>query len=123
MLDLYPTIADLAGLKTSPHLQGKSLAGLFDNPEKEVRPYAFSVSSSNDKFSFLIRSEKWAYIQYGEDGSGGIELFDMEHDSKQFNNLAPNPRYKATVDHFREELKRKLKDVRTNDLGITYKEK
>jgi iduronate 2-sulfatase len=123
LLDLYPTVAELAGLTPSPHIQGKSLAGLFDDPRKEVRPYAFSVSSSRDKFSFLIRSKKWAYIQYNEDGSGGSELFDMEHDSKQFNNLAFNPKYQSTVNYFREELKRKLEEVRSNDLGISYTDK
>jgi iduronate 2-sulfatase len=120
LLDLYPTVAELAGLKTSPHLQGKSLVGLLDDPQKEVRPYAFSISGWNKKFSFLIRSEKWAFTQYGEDASDGIELFDMEHDSKQFNNLAKNPRYQSTVEHFKEELARKLREIRTNDLGIRY---
>lgn len=45
----------------------------------------------------------------------------MEHDSKQFNNLANNPKYKEIVAYFQEELKRKLKEIRTNDLGISYK--
>jgi len=120
LIDLYPTVAELAGLKYSPHLQGKSLVELFDNPAKEVRPYAFTVSRWNDHFSFLIRTHKWAYIQYGEDASGGIELFDMEYDSQQFNNLAMNPYYKPVVEDFKKELQRKLTEVRQNDLGITY---
>lgn len=121
LIDLYPTVAELAGLNYSPNLQGKSLAKVIDNPELEVRPYAFSVSQRNNVFFFLIRTSKWAYIQYEEDASGGIELFDMEHDSKQFNNLANNPNYKEIVAYFQEELKRKLKEIRTNDLGISYK--
>lgn len=117
LLDLYPTVAELAGLKASPTLQGKSLVSVLDEPQQEVRPYAFSVSNWKNTFSFLIRSHKWAFIQYGEDGSGGMELFDMEHDEKQFNNLASNPRFAPTVGEFQAILKDKLNDVRTNDIS------
>jgi len=47
-------------------------------------------------------------------------LFDMEYDSKQYNNLAHNPKYKHIVNEFQEKLKIKLKEVRNNDLGIEY---
>jgi len=120
LIDLYPTIAGLAGLNTSPYLQGKNMADIFNNPEKEIRPYAFSVSSWNNKFSFLIRTPKWAYIQYGENAAGGIELFNMEYDSQQYNNLAGHPRFEKIVETFRIELKQKLAEIRTNDLGIRY---
>ena len=120
LLDLYPTIAKLAGLEVPEHIQGKDIGHLLDNPEEEVRDYAFSVTQNKGVFGFLIRSKKWAFIQYAEDGSKGMELFDMEHDEKQFNNLAYNPKYKEIVDEYRNILKEKLKEVRTNDLGIEY---
>ena len=70
-----------------------------------------------------MRTEKWSYIQYGEDASGGMELFDMETDPKQFNNLAQIPHYADIVRQMKEKLKSKLKEVRTNDLDIQYDEK
>lgn len=121
LLDLYPTVAELAGLTVPPNIQGKSLVEMLDRPQQEVRPYAFSVSKWRDTFSFLIRSHKWAFIQYGEDGSEGMELFDMEYDEKQFTNLALNPYYEPVVNQFKAMLSEKLKEVRTNDLGIDYK--
>lgn len=120
LLDLYPTVAALAGLPVSSTIQGKNLAELLDHPQQEARSYAFSVSSHRGHFSFLLRSQKWAFIQYGEHGEGGIELFDMEYDEKQFNNLACNPSYAAKVTMFKKILKEKLQEVRTNDLGLTY---
>src|SRR5690606_35681675 len=68
LLDLYPTIAELAGLEYSPHIQGKSLVNTLDDPNAFVRDMAFSVSVYRGVNAFLLRSEKWAYIQYGEDG-------------------------------------------------------
>ena len=118
LLDLYPTVAELAGLEYSPHLQGKSLVKTLDHPETRVRDMAFSVSQGGN--TFLLRTEKWAYIQYNEDASEGIELFDMENDPKQYTNLALNPEYTDVVDDFKEKLKDKLKEVRTNDLGKRY---
>lgn len=118
LLDLYPTLAELAGLKASDALQGKSLVNTLDNPTAKVREYAFSVTQGGK--SFLIRNHKWAYIQYDEDAGAGMELFDMEHDAKQYNNLAYNPHYAKVVETMKRTLQEKLKEVRTNDLDIQY---
>jgi len=118
LLDLYPTIAELAGLKNSKHLQGKSLVKTFSNPGHKVRDMAFSVSQGGK--SFLLRTEKWAYIQYDEDAKSGIELYDMEKDPKQFRNLAYTEGYADIVSNFQKKLKKKLSEVRNNDLEINY---
>jgi arylsulfatase A-like enzyme len=118
LLDLYPTVAELAGLKFSENIQGKSLVNTLDNPNHIVRDMAFSVSQGGK--SFLVRNDKWAYIQYDEDAGSGIELFDMYHDSKQYNNLAKNPLYSDVVSEMKAILKNKLKELRINDLGINY---
>jgi arylsulfatase A-like enzyme len=121
LLDLYPTITELAGLERSKYLQGKSLVKTLNNPKHEVRDMAFSVSQNGK--TFLLRNKKWAYIQYNEDASAGIELFDMVKDPKQFTNLANNPDYSKVVKDFQNKLKDKLKEVRNNDLGIDYSAK
>lgn len=120
MLDIYPTVAELAGLQPSEHLQGKSLVRTLDNPEHSVRDAVLSMHYTNGGFSYLYRTQKWAYIQYDEDAGSGMELFDMEYDPKQFNNLALHPNYQRLVQDFQEKLKMKLKEIRKNDLGIDY---
>lgn len=118
LLDLYPTLADLAGIEASKGLQGKSLVKTLNNPQVEVRDFAFSVSQGGK--SFLVRNHKWAYIQYDEDAGAGMELFDMEYDAKQYNNLAYNPAYDDVVQEMQLKLTEKLKSIRKNDLGIEY---
>ena len=49
-----------------------------------------------------------------------MELFDMEHDAKQYNNLAYNPAYEKVVEEMQMKLTEKLKSIRKNDLGIEY---
>jgi iduronate 2-sulfatase len=115
LLDLFPTIASLCGLEVPSRLQGKDISPMFDDPNHRVRETAFSVAPSSK--GFLLREDKWAYIQYAEDASGGSELFDMVSDPQQYTNLAARPDYASLVESFRTKLAAKLRAVRDNDLG------
>lgn len=112
LIDLYPTVSRLCGLDVPARLQGKDISKMLDDPEHEVRDAAFCVNGRG----FLLREDKWAYIQYGERAQRGIELFDMQKDPKQYTNLAGKPQYKPVVERFRKKLAAKLKAVRDNDL-------
>ncbi len=114
LLDLYPTVSKLCGLEPPAHLQGKDISEMLDDPRAEVRQAAFSVAPSRK--GLLLRDERWAYIQYNEDASGGMELFDMREDPQQFHNLADSPEHQSTVKRMRKALAAKLAEVRDNDL-------
>jgi len=114
LLDLFPTTASLCGLGVPERLQGKDLSPLFDDPALEVREAAFDVSPMQK--GFLLRTKKWAYIQYREDASKGIELFDMDADPHQYTNLAKKPEYANVVARFKKMMEAKLHEVRANDL-------
>lgn len=116
LIDLYPTVAHLAGLDPPSYLQGENLAPVFDDPDYEVRDFAFTVSFRNNVMGYLIRTHKWAYIQYGDDAGHGMELYDMEYDPGQFNNLAHHPFYQSVLEQMQENLKSKLEEVAKNDL-------
>ena len=114
LLDLYPTISKLCGLDVPERLQGKDISAMLDDPTVEIRDAAFSVAPARK--GFLLREDRYAYIQYAEDASAGIELFDTQNDPQQYTNLAGRPEHKALVDRFKAKLAAKLADVRNNDL-------
>jgi iduronate 2-sulfatase len=116
LIDLYPTLSRLCGLEVPNRIQGKDISRMLDNPTHAVRDTAFSVAPSSK--GFLLRTDEWAYIQYDEDAKGGIELFDMAKDPKQFTNLAKKPEYAAVVREFQAKFAAKMKEVRTNDLAV-----
>lgn len=116
LLDLYPTVAELAGYTPSPGLQGKSLIKTLSDPTYEVRDMAFSISKWNGQLFYLVRTRKWAYIRYGEKGEGGTELYNMENDPQQYNNLAHFPQYQQVVGMLKSRLEDKLREARKNDL-------
>ena len=121
LVDLYPTVAELAGIPYPQHLQGRSLVPTLEDSGHSVRDMAFAVSLGGN--AFLVRTRRWAYIQYGEDGESGRELFDMENDPQQFTNLADDPDYADVVSEMEGRLRDKLRAVRDNDLGIEYTKK
>jgi len=112
LLDLYPTVSSLCGLDVPERLQGRDLSHTLDDPAHQVRDTAFCVNGRG----FLLRDQKWAYIQYGEDAARGVELFDMTRDPQQLTNLAQSPAHRSIVRDFRAKLTSKLKSVRDNDL-------
>ena len=112
--DLYPTISRLCGLTPPSGIQGKDITKMLSQPATEVREAVFSVAPM--RRGFLMRTQKFAYIQYNENASKGIELFDMQKDPQQFTNQVKNPEYAAVVKRFRKMMQEKLKDIRDNDL-------
>jgi iduronate 2-sulfatase len=114
LLDLYPTLSNLCGLEVPERLQGKDLSPVLDDPKYKVRDAAFCVSPMQK--GFLLREDRWAYMQYGEDAAKGIELFDMDKDPKQYKSLAEDPAHAATVERFKKQMTAKLAELRANDL-------
>ncbi len=114
LIDLYPTLSSLCGLEVPQRVQGKDISAMLDDPSVEVRDAAFSVAPMRK--GFLLREDRWAFIQYKEDGSAGIELFDTKADPKQYTNLATSPAHRQTVERFKAKLATKLRQVRDNDL-------
>ncbi|MDA7497317.1 sulfatase [bacterium] len=116
LLDLYPTLSSLCGLPSQNRLQGKDISSMLDDPKHEVRDAAFSVAPMRK--GFLLRDHEWSFIQYEENASGGVELFDLEKDPKQYTNLAHQTEYASQLTKMQEKLRVKLADVRANDLNL-----
>ncbi|MDV6029377.1 MAG: sulfatase [Phycisphaera sp. RhM] len=115
LLDLYPTVASLCGLPIPEHVQGKDISMMLDDPEHQVREFAFSVAPMRK--GFLIREDRFAFIQYKEDASGGMELFDTHVDPQGYRNLIDDQKYQDVAARMRSTLAQKLAEVRDNDLS------
>lgn len=112
LLDLYPTVSSLCGLPVPKNVQGRDISAALESPEFQVRDAAFCVNGKG----FMLREQDFAYIQYKEDASKGIELFDMRADPQQFTNLAERPESQPHIVRFQRKLARKLAEIRNNDL-------
>ena len=98
LLDIYPTLADLCDLPDVEGLDGESLKPYIVNPDEEDDRF---VVTTFGYMNHAVRSSRWRYICY-EDGSE--ELYDHDHDSGEFYNLATKKEYEGV----KRVLKRKI---------------
>jgi len=104
LVDLYPTLADLAGIPAPDGYQGASLKPLLADPTRAWDRPAFTQVTRNANVGYSVRTERWRYNEWN-DGEKGIELYDHESDPKETHNLASDPRFEKE----RAELKALVK--------------
>lgn len=94
LLDIYPTLIELTGLKSRKELEGNSLVPLLKNANA---PWNHPSLTTHGFGNHAVRTERWRYIRYKD---GTEELYDHEHDHSEWNNLAKDPKY----DSIKKEL-------------------
>jgi len=91
LVDIYPTLVELAGLPKKDGLDGVSLVPLLKDPQAEwERPAIMTQGKGNH----AVRTQRWRYIRYRD---GSEELYDHENDPWEHTNLAKNPQYADVI--------------------------
>lgn len=118
LIDVYPTLVDLCGLKgdtrrneKGAHIEGHSLRpfladpqnGTWDGPDVALTVVFAGGASKNAVAAqhYSVRSEAWRYILYPD---GKEELYDHERDPREWKNLAGDP----AAQEMKRQLKQKL---------------
>ena len=99
------TLTDLAGIPTPDFCEGTSLVPVLKDASASVKDYAYTNHRNKHN---SVRSARWAYLQYGQDGSQGEELYDMRNDPQQFTNLAKLPEHQKVIKEHRAALRERL---------------
>ncbi|PAY19859.1 iduronate-2-sulfatase [Rhodopirellula sp. SM50] len=93
-VDLYPTLAELAGLPqpTGPQsIDGVSLVPVLKNPKARVRGHAFHAYPKR-KMGRAIRTERYRMVEWKTPGADSAdaeyELYDYQTDPNETQNLA-----------------------------------
>jgi arylsulfatase A-like enzyme len=97
LLDIYPTLIELAGLPEKNDLEGNSLVPLLEGPAREWVP----ALMTNGKGNHAVRSDRWRYIRYKD---GTEELYDHTNDPWEWTNLATNAEYKDIIEEHKKWL-------------------
>ena len=100
-IDFAPTLLELAGVTPPARMQGRSLIPLLDGQSPaDWRTEFFYEHHTFPKIippSEGIRTERWVYIRWINENPLIEELFDLQNDRLEGNNLAANPRYASTL--------------------------
>ncbi len=140
-LDVYPTICELAGIDRPDWLQGSSLVPLVSGTSASIRDEVFAEVTFHAAFDpqRAIRTERWKYIRRSGSRRGPVlpniddsrskerllefgwserelpeeELYDLELDTGEANNLASDAAYAGILADMRQRLDEWMQ--KTND--------
>ncbi len=101
LVDLYPTLADLCGLKPPAGLDGESLVPLLRDPRAPWSNAAYTFIRRGTVLGATIRTERFRYTEWDR---ANAELYDHRADPGENRNLAGDPRFAGD----REALQRQL---------------
>jgi arylsulfatase A-like enzyme len=120
-VDLFPTLAELCGVKTPANLQGQSLVPMLKNPAATGRGWAVTQvtrgggaagratvtpdvgSEGNRFFGYSLRTARWRYTEW-DAGKQGRELYDHDADKREQTNLASHPDHAKTIAELSQQL-------------------
>lgn len=110
LIDLLPTLCDLAGVPCPEKVQGKSLVPLLQGDRVHWRNVIFSeIGYPRPDFppglSTMARTHDFKYIHHENAGEPIEELFDLRADPWETKNLAGDPAYADTLESLREAVK------------------
>ena len=109
LVDLYPTVCELADIPTPKHIQGESLASILGEPQKVGDEFAIS-QYSRFKGQFMgraIRTDHFRYVAWTNQKSNAIvhqELYDHQIDPLESENAIDDPKYSADVERLGKQL-------------------
>jgi arylsulfatase A-like enzyme len=98
--DVFPTLADLAGVPPIANTFGRSLRPLLDDPGAAFRPTVFTAYRDVQR---AIRDGRFKLIRYPR--IDRIQLFDLRADPLEREDLAGRPEHTGTVARMRAALK------------------
>ena len=103
LLDLFPTLCDLAELPIPETVEGKSLMPAIGEPASTIRTTLHFAYKGVQR---AVRAGKHKLIEYAAGGKRHTQLFDLEADPYETANLVTRPEHTETVASLREELRR-----------------
>jgi arylsulfatase A-like enzyme len=93
LMDLYPTLAELAGLPVPGHMQGKSLVPVLQDATVDLGDVAISQYKRRGAYGYSMRTERYRYTEWvTPDGAVAYrDLYDMANDPGETRNIGALP--------------------------------
>lgn len=107
LVDLFPTALECVGLPLNPedrHLPGRSLLQIANEPDDPGRvAYSEFHAAASNTGGFMLRKGRWKYVRYV---GYPAQLFDLEADPDELDDLGADPAHRVTREMLECELRR-----------------
>jgi arylsulfatase A-like enzyme len=107
LLDLYPTLCELTGIKYPKSIDGKSLKNAITEKKPEGREHIYLAYINIQR---AVKKEDYKLIRYNIGGQERVQLFNLATDPLEQNNLADAPAYSGKVDELTRLLAQEMRD-------------
>lgn len=98
LMDIYPTLVELAGLEMPEHVQGNSLLPLLEDP---TRTWDQPAISTHGFRNHAVSTNRYRYLRYAD---GSEELYDLQRDQNEWHNLAGDVQFSSAQAYLAEML-------------------
>jgi arylsulfatase A-like enzyme len=107
-LDFAPTFLDYAGVEISKEIQGESFRNLVNGKVSEWRDAIYYTyyefpGEHHVKRHYGVRTDQYKLIHFYYD-IDAWELYDLENDPSEMNNIYDDPSYKEVVENMHDRL-------------------
>lgn len=103
-IDIYPTLADSAGLPAPPRAEGTSLLPFLNDPKRKGKPAALSqyprTYQGQKMMGYSLRNARFRYTEWRKLDTTEVvarELYDYQEDPQESANRASRPELQATI--------------------------
>jgi arylsulfatase A-like enzyme len=107
LVDIYPTLCELAGLPLPEGLEGCSLVPLLNEPDQPWKQAAFTQWPRGNIMGHSMKTDRYRYTRWAKRDTGQVlerELYDHQHDPDENVNLANQPEQQALVSELTTQL-------------------
>ncbi len=111
LVDVFPTLVDLAGFSPPVDLAGVSLLPVIEDVNGSVKSAVYSQfprpwessdwRSAPSIMGYTVRTDRWRFVSWVDLGDGreiARELYDHSTDGAEMHNLAEDPRWQETAE-------------------------
>ena len=98
-VDIFPTLADLAGLPVPEGVEGDTLVPLLKDPHAAWDKAAFSEYMKKGNHGIAMRTDRYRYVEWRDKQNKVVarELYDHTKDPQENRNIAGNPEVKDII--------------------------
>jgi hypothetical protein len=129
LVDVFPTLCDLAGVSIPTNLDGKSLVPIMKNPTTKVKQFAvsqyprstnaverarlgyadghfmgYSIRNERYRFTMWLKDDFRSYKAYNKDLVVATELYDYQKDPLEKINVANEKSYKKVAAEMNQQM-------------------